>query len=229
MLCRECNNQNPDEIQYCRHCGAPLGATPAAAPPTAPLPRPPIATRAGPPTALIVVLVLFSLLFVFAILSAMLYPVFARARASAHKATCLTNTKMLALALQMYLVDNNDRLPSTTNWCDVLNPYVGKPDAYVCTAARDLPCGYAFNASLVGASLADVYEIQETVAIFESDRGWNAAGGQDLLPYEPRHLGGNNFGYLDGHATWVSEAGVSEGCIWDLDSPSDDDSPQYIK
>ena len=229
MLCRECNNQNPDELQYCRHCGAPLGATPAAAPPTAPLPRPPVATRAGPPTALIVVLVLFGLLFVFSILAAMLFPVFARARASAHKVTCLGNVKSLSLAIQMYLVDNDDGLLPTTNWCDALDPYVGNRDTYVCPVAPDLPCGYALNASLVGASLADIYDPSQTVAIFESDRGWNAAGGPELLPEEPRHLGGYNFGYLDGHAAWVSEADISERCIWDLDSPSDDDSLKYMK
>ena len=228
MLCRECHNQNPDELQYCRSCGAPLGESPAPTPPPAGIPRPPIAPRAGPPATLIVALVLFGLLIVFAILAAMLYPVFARARASAHKATCLSNVKHLTLALQMYLYDNDDRLPATTNWCDVLDPYVANREVYVC-AASDLPCGYAFNADLTGESLADVYDPSQIVAIFESDRGWNAAGGEDLLPYEPRHLGGYNFGYLDGHAAWVPEDAISERCTWYLQSSSDDYSKEHPK
>ena len=237
MLCRECNNQNPDEARYCRHCGAPLGEspalgeTPATTPPSAPIPRPPIAPRAGPPTALIVVLVLFSLLIVFSIFAAMLFPVFSRARASAHKAECLSNVMNLSLALQMYLYDYDDHLPATTDWCDVLvGPYVGNPDAFVCPAASDLPCGYAFNASLASVSTADVYDPGQTVAFFESDRGWNAAGGPELLPAEPRHLGGYNFGYPDGHVTWMPEAEISERCIWNPQSSRPDDySKEHLK
>ena len=41
----------------------------------------------------------------------MVFPVFARARESARKAVCLSNVKNIALAIQMYLADNNDTLP----------------------------------------------------------------------------------------------------------------------
>jgi prepilin-type N-terminal cleavage/methylation domain-containing protein/prepilin-type processing-associated H-X9-DG protein len=45
---------------------------------------------------------------IIGILAAMVFPVFARARESARKAVCLSNVKNIALALQMYLGDNND-------------------------------------------------------------------------------------------------------------------------
>ena len=45
---------------------------------------------------------------IIGILAAMVFPVFARARESARKAVCLSNVKNLALAMQMYLGDNND-------------------------------------------------------------------------------------------------------------------------
>ena len=45
---------------------------------------------------------------IIGILAAMVFPVFARARESARKAVCLSNVKNLALAIQMYLGDNND-------------------------------------------------------------------------------------------------------------------------
>ena len=48
---------------------------------------------------------------IIGILAAMVFPVFARARESARKAVCLSNVKNLALAIQMYLADNNDTLP----------------------------------------------------------------------------------------------------------------------
>ena len=48
---------------------------------------------------------------IIGILAAMVFPVFARARESARKAVCLSNVKNIALAIQMYLGDNNDTLP----------------------------------------------------------------------------------------------------------------------
>ncbi len=48
---------------------------------------------------------------IIGILAAMVFPVFARARESARKAVCLSNVKNIALAIQMYLADNNDCFP----------------------------------------------------------------------------------------------------------------------
>jgi prepilin-type N-terminal cleavage/methylation domain-containing protein/prepilin-type processing-associated H-X9-DG protein len=48
---------------------------------------------------------------IIGILAAMVFPVFARARESARKSVCLSNVKNLALAVQMYLADNNDCFP----------------------------------------------------------------------------------------------------------------------
>ncbi len=47
---------------------------------------------------------------IIGILAAMVFPVFARARESARKVVCLSNVKNIALAIQMYLADNNDTL-----------------------------------------------------------------------------------------------------------------------
>ncbi len=48
---------------------------------------------------------------IIGILAAMVFPVFARARESARKAVCLSNLKNIALAVNMYLADNNDTFP----------------------------------------------------------------------------------------------------------------------
>jgi prepilin-type N-terminal cleavage/methylation domain-containing protein/prepilin-type processing-associated H-X9-DG protein len=47
---------------------------------------------------------------IIGILASMVFPVFARARESARKAVCLSNVKNIALAIQMYLADNNDTM-----------------------------------------------------------------------------------------------------------------------
>ena len=57
---------------------------------------------------------------IIGILAAMVFPVFARARESARKAVCLSNVKNIALAIQMYLADNNDTLPPSEHRAEVL-------------------------------------------------------------------------------------------------------------
>src|SRR5919201_62987 len=46
-----------------------------------------------------------------AVLAAILFPVFARARASARKTTALSNLKQIGAALQMYAADYDETLP----------------------------------------------------------------------------------------------------------------------
>ncbi len=86
---------------------------------------------------------------IIGILAAMVFPVFSRARESARKVVCLSNVKNIALAIQMYLADNNDTLWPTETRTEVLqwgeameidwlmwrlNPYLRAPvilDEYV--------------------------------------------------------------------------------------------------
>src|SRR3954449_4033705 len=48
---------------------------------------------------------------IIAILAAILFPVFAQARDKARSAACLSNTKQMGAALQMYAQDNDETLP----------------------------------------------------------------------------------------------------------------------
>ncbi len=58
---------------------------------------------------------------IIGILAAMVFPVFARARESARKAVCLSNVKNIALAIQMYLADNNDTFPPSEHRQEVID------------------------------------------------------------------------------------------------------------
>ena len=58
---------------------------------------------------------------IIGILAAMVFPVFARARESARKAVCLSNVKNIALAIQMYLADNNDTLPPAEHRQEIID------------------------------------------------------------------------------------------------------------
>ena len=63
---------------------------------------------------------------IIAILAAMLFPVFARARESARKIQCLSNVKNIATAVQMYLVDW-DRFPCNTQNAESLAYFITEP------------------------------------------------------------------------------------------------------
>jgi len=52
---------------------------------------------------------------IIAILAAILFPVFARAREAARKATCISNLKQIALAAIMYAQDYDECLPTATS------------------------------------------------------------------------------------------------------------------
>jgi prepilin-type N-terminal cleavage/methylation domain-containing protein/prepilin-type processing-associated H-X9-DG protein len=65
---------------------------------------------------------------IIAILAAMLFPVFARARESARKIQCLANVKNIATAFQMYLTDY-DKLPPREHRTEVIDYFAGAPGA----------------------------------------------------------------------------------------------------
>ena len=109
---------------------------------------------------------------IIAMLAAILFPAFARARENARRASCLSNMKQLALALCQYTQDNDELMPiqlydgtanfmdanassagtfpfgvGTTNWLHALSPYCKSVGIFVCPSAVpyvDAPgCGIA--------------------------------------------------------------------------------------
>ena len=77
---------------------------------------------------------------IIGILAAMVFPVFARARESARKAVCLSNVKNIALAIQMYLGDNNDTLPPAEHRQEVMDYLEAIPGGGTqCRAGTDSP------------------------------------------------------------------------------------------
>jgi len=62
---------------------------------------------------------------IIAILAAILFPVFAQAKAAAKKSACLSNTKQIGIGLYMYLTDFDDALPMANY--PAAPAYVGPP------------------------------------------------------------------------------------------------------
>ena len=61
---------------------------------------------------------------IIAILAAILFPVFARAREKARQTSCLNNVKQLVLAHAMYVQDYDERLTGRVFWMIKLQPYI---------------------------------------------------------------------------------------------------------
>jgi len=93
---------------------------------------------------------------IIAILAAILFPVFAQARASARKTSCLNNAKQWGTAQMMYLQDYDETFVQYVNygspllrdngtvyrayqpWTQLCQPYVKSKDVALCPDMRDL-------------------------------------------------------------------------------------------
>lgn len=64
---------------------------------------------------------------IIAILAAILFPVFAKAREKARQTSCLSNMRQLGVAVASYTIDNDERMPYTGDACctqvDRYNPF----------------------------------------------------------------------------------------------------------
>jgi len=99
------------------------------------------------PTAVARAFTLIELLVVIAIiaiLAAILFPVFAQAREKARQAACLSNTKQIALAVQMYAQDYDEMLPIIGDnaqlrgrWQHQILPYIKSAAVFTCPNIPD--------------------------------------------------------------------------------------------
>jgi hypothetical protein len=153
--------------------------------------------------------VLCLMLLFIPIYAAMLLPALAKAKTKAQTINCVNNLKQLGLAVRIYSSDNNDKFPAATNWCDALTPLAGSPRIFQCPGdAAQLRSGYAFNAAVSGMDEGKIDP--STVLLFESDAGWNASGGKELMIKSSRH--GNTYvvALADGSVQQVSAARLAQ-------------------
>jgi prepilin-type N-terminal cleavage/methylation domain-containing protein/prepilin-type processing-associated H-X9-DG protein len=158
---------------------------------------------------------------IIAILAAILFPVFAKAREKARTNTCINNQRQIAIALSMYIQDNEEMLiPDTGSnaWSSLLAAY-NEPTIYDCptgvgTGTNTNP-EYAFNQSMCGMSLGDLKK--PDLSLIVADRVINPkvtnAGGYLRLSQSPsldvdaRHNSGAVFSFLDGHVEYSAVSG----------------------
>jgi prepilin-type N-terminal cleavage/methylation domain-containing protein/prepilin-type processing-associated H-X9-DG protein len=98
---------------------------------------------------------------IIAILAAILFPVFAKAREKARSASCLSNLKQLGLACNMYAQDYDEKMgpaivtngaASFTVW-HLMQPYIKNTQIYVCPSDRSSQLMSDISANLGGVGL----------------------------------------------------------------------------
>jgi prepilin-type processing-associated H-X9-DG protein len=141
------------------------------------------------------------------IYAAMLLPALARAKSKAQTINCVNNMKQLALAVRMYANDHNNQLPPAATWCDAVQIYVGNPKVFRCPADPDRRSAYAFNAKLDGKKDNEIDP--QTVLIFESQAGWNGAGGAERLALRHHSSGIVNVAFADGAVRSLTRSQLS--------------------
>jgi hypothetical protein len=148
---------------------------------------------------------------------AITFPVFMRAREAAKTVTCVSNAKQLTLGVIMYAQDHGERFPAADKWCDEILPHVKDQDVFRCPNVPGAKSGYAFNVALSGRALGEIADPARTVLIYESNLGWNGAGGPESVVSPPRHFMSSGkaivIGFVDGHVRTVSSAELPQ-LVW---------------
>ena len=135
---------------------------------------------------------------IIAILAAILFPVFARAREKARQASCQSNLKQIGLALRMYSQDYDETLPRLYtdvrpatisggyfHTPELLHPYIQNAQIWMCPSERsdyqsfdnDIKCTYGYNQSRFvdrvnfdsGLAVAEIEDPAGTLAFIDDD------------------------------------------------------------
>jgi prepilin-type N-terminal cleavage/methylation domain-containing protein/prepilin-type processing-associated H-X9-DG protein len=181
---------------------------------------------------------------IIAILAAILFPVFAKAREKARTASCQSNLKQIGLAAAMYRQDYDERdtqeqgCPATwpmwgaipaPYWYEVLDPYIKnsqiwicpsaspRPPYNVCTASGDPPYNatYAKNVWLNANADSRVQSPATTVYCTDGTNNYYYRRNDNTGWAPPLwHNDGWNVLYYDGHVKWRKTVAPDAGYHW---------------
>jgi len=133
---------------------------------------------------------------IIAILAAILFPVFAKAREKARQSSCLSNVKQMALAWLQYAQDYDECLPpqywNGRYWAQLIRPYVKNDQIFICPSDRSYyatpgvglyggntyglqyaPVGVSASTNNGGVALALVRYPAETLMVGDMDGSGN--------------------------------------------------------
>jgi prepilin-type N-terminal cleavage/methylation domain-containing protein/prepilin-type processing-associated H-X9-DG protein len=157
-----------------------------------------------PPRRGFTLIELLVVIAIIAILAAILFPVFAQARESARKISCLSNMRQIGMATKMYIQDYDEKYPQAKAWT-TSQPQIDDADG----SKEDPDLGSVFDFILP-------YTGQGNKPPDEQFRQRLYACPSDPVPFDPLcpaqyHPGGPNvISYMvNGYFVWgINEAGV---------------------
>lgn len=134
---------------------------------------------------------------IIAILAAILFPVFAKAKATSYKVSCASNLRQVGVAFRSYLDDwggilppaadgylvfntpseGTSYVPGATGWTEKIYKYTGNKIGLLKCAARKVNFAYSYNGSL-GARAANPMRPSKLIVIFEAP----GSGSGELAP-----------------------------------------------
>jgi len=145
---------------------------------------------------------------IIAILAAILFPVFARARENARRSSCQSNEKQIALGFKQYTQDYDEKFPIKESWVSAINVYTKSAQILRCPSASGGTASdidYLFNTNLSSLNEASVDATALTVLNAESTRGAATAASSygTAASAATRHFDGSNYAFVDGHVKWL--------------------------
>ena len=128
---------------------------------------------------------------IIAILAAILFPAFARARENARRASCMSNLKQIGLGLMQYMQDFDERFPaytvsgadSTSEWARIwVQPYIKSTQVFACPSAKE----YKVDATNTTPALAQTAASNDPPSgYYGSSYGYNGTHLQAGYPTPP--------------------------------------------
>jgi prepilin-type N-terminal cleavage/methylation domain-containing protein len=165
---------------------------------------------------------------IIAILAAILFPVFSRAREKARQSSCLSNVRQIGLAIAQYTQDYDERFPlsgytiPSVGWRPLhqimLPPYIRNDQIFACPSAAQWGIwGYGYYGALANRSLAEVGSPAGTVmwgdkAQVGDANGISSSTGNPLDPASWREVGHGHWHMAYGRAFTSNGQGSGEWC-----------------
>jgi prepilin-type processing-associated H-X9-DG protein/prepilin-type N-terminal cleavage/methylation domain-containing protein len=145
---------------------------------------------------------------IIAILAAILFPVFARARAKAQQNGCLRNLMNIGVGLRVYAQDNYGHFPAVDNdLSPLLARAVPDPLVLICPGARN-PLGAVPAGTIPAPPPASLLDYVYWAGACDDDRPSFAICADDQ---ESRHNQGANYLWVDGHVKWMAMSNAVPG------------------
>jgi len=139
---------------------------------------------------------------IVALLMGILMPALSRTKEMAYRTICSTHLSGLGRAMSVYAAENEEQFPTPSEWCDLLVKYGAvEEETFRCRGGgQEQRCHYAMNKNVEGLGMKAPGDM---VLLFESDAGWNAAGGPEMLTTGHHEEEGCNVLFVDGHVEFV--------------------------